>query len=74
MTNFTNMKIPVEGNLEEIVAELKRIGLYVGFIDDGDAWISARPETMLIVSFECESHLLDSHWKLTTLAELKAIK
>ena len=66
-----NLKIPVENNLDEIVAELKRIGLYVGFIDSEDNWISARLDTKLIVSFENELNLPDSHWVKTTLAELK---
>ena len=71
MNKFLNLKIPVENNLDEIVRELKRIGLYVGFIDNEDKWISARFETKLIVSFERELNLPDLHWKLTTLAELK---
>lgn len=54
--------------------ELKRIGFYVGFIDDNDNWVKARLETKLIVSFEGEVNLPDSHWELTTLAQLKAME
>ena len=70
---FKNMKIEINEQqpLDEVVRELKRIGLYVGFIDDSDNWVSARLETKLIVSFESEVNLPDSHWKLTTLTELK---
>jgi frataxin-like iron-binding protein CyaY len=73
MTNFRNLKIAINDQqpLDEVVKELKRIGFYIGFVDYNDKWISARSETKLIVSFESESMLPDSHWKLTTLAELK---
>lgn len=73
MTNYSNLKLEFNEKqpLDEIVKELKRIGLYVGFIEKGDLWISARHETKLIVSFENESNLPDSHWRLTTIAELK---
>ena len=70
---FKNMKIEINEQqpLDEVVKELKRIGLYVGFIDDIDCWISARFDTKLIVSFESEVNLPDYHWKLTTLSDLK---
>ena len=70
---YKNMKIEINEQqpLDEVVKELKRIGLYVGFIDDSDNWVSARLETKLIVSFESEVNLPDSHWKLTTLSDLK---
>ena len=70
---YKNMKIEINEQqpLDEVVKELKRVGLYVGFIDDSDNWVSARLETKLIVSFESEVNLPDSHWKLTTLSDLK---
>ena len=70
---YKNMKIAItpEQALDDVVGELKRIGFYVGFIDDSDNWVSARLETKLIVSFESEVNLPDSHWVLTTLTELK---
>lgn len=73
MKHFKNLKIAItsEQPLDEVVMELKRIGFYVGFIDDSDNWVSARLETKLIVSFESEVNLPDSHWKLTTLSDLK---
>lgn len=75
MTKFQNMKIKINEQqpLDEVVRELKRIGFYVGFIDDNDNWVTARLETKLIVSFEGEVNLPDSHWELTTLAQLKAM-
>ena len=73
---FFNMKIEVNEDqpLGEILKELKRLGLYVGFIDDSDPWVSARADTKLIVSFENEISLPDSHWNMITLAELKEMK
>lgn len=73
MTNFRNLKIQINDQqpLDEVLKQVKRIGFYIGFVDDNDKWISARQETKLIVSFEGESMLPDYHWKLTTLAELK---
>lgn len=70
---YKNLKIAIndQQTLDEVVRELNRIGFYIGFVDDNDRYISARSETKLIVSFEGESMLPDSHWKLTTLAELK---
>lgn len=70
---YKNMKIAINDQqpLDEVVRQLKRMGFYIGFIDDNDRYISARSETKLIVSFESESMLPDSHWKSTTLAELK---
>ena len=72
MTNFINMKIPVEGNLEEIVAELERLGYRKkwysghknGFIcgcDDGGI-MDLKEEPCLDI------------YKPTTLSELKAMK
>ena len=71
-----NMKIAItpEQPIDEVVGEFKRIGFYVGFIDDNDNWVSARLETKLIVSFESEVNLPDSHWELTTLTELKEME
>ena len=76
MKHFKNLKIAItpEQPLDEVVMELKRIGFYVGFIDDSDNWVSARLETKLIVSFDSELNLPDSHWELTTLAELKGME
>lgn len=68
-----NMKIAItpEQPLDEVVIQLKRLGFYIGLVESGDKWISARDETKLIVSFEDETNLPDSHWRLTTLTELK---
>lgn len=73
---YKNLKIAItpEQPIDEVVMEFKRIGFYVGFIDDNDNWVSARLETKLIVSFESEVNLPDSHWELTTLTELKEME
>ena len=74
--NFKNMKIEINQDqpLDEVLIELKRLGFYVGLVESGDKWISARAETKLIVSFEDEINLPDSHWDTTTLVELKEMK
>ena len=68
-----NMKIEIneDQTLDEVLNELKRLGFYIGFVENGDKWISVRTETKLIVSFEDETNLPDLHWSMTTLAELR---
>lgn len=73
---YKNMKIEINEDqpLDDVLRELKRLGFYIGFVENEDKWISARRETKLIVSFESELNLPDSHWSLTTLAQLKEMK
>jgi hypothetical protein len=78
MTNFTNMKIKVEGNLEEIVAELERLG-YVknrwgGFIDDRFLGYSIRTFDNGGYTDMKSLQKYDYRYELTTLSELKAMK
>lgn len=72
---YKNMKIEINESQprNEIVVELKRLGFYIGFVEDGDTWVSARPETRLIVSFFTAVCLPDPIWTKTTLSELKAM-
>lgn len=70
MTNFTNMKIPVEGNLDEIVAELERLGYWWIAEDD-------HKNSLSVLCFNdgyCSFRSVQQCKYTTTLSELKAMK
>lgn len=65
--SFKNMKIPVENNLDEIVAELERLGFTPCMQAYwSDKWVATNGKTFAVF---CADMWVD--WKLTTLAELK---
>lgn len=67
-----NMKIKVENNLDEIVAELERFGCALNFqLTRNPTWVTVNVFSGVgFFSFEPS----DSFFKLTTLAELKEMQ
>ena len=74
MTNFTNMKIPIEGNLDEIVAELERRGYEnYGDLNDCDFIFTTCEGVFIGWANDCE-YAEDFIFTCHTLSELKAMK
>ena len=75
MSEFKNMKILVENNLDEIVSELERIGCWFN-MDDGD---NKQARWVLVIGDRYDIYnndrCVNGDWcKLTTLTEIKGME
>lgn len=73
---FKNMKIEIndEQPLDEIESELRRLGYFCVAFYDEENLIGVNVKNKIATSFTLEETLPDSHWKLTTLTELKQME